>query len=119
MEKHFGDKNWKNYIPKPICEDYPEYNELYIKAWELAFDHVKDIPGMIQNPYMDEALCKTQVWIWDSCFMSLFCKYARAVFPGVETLNNFYGVLHENKKLATVIPDEPEPKWTLSTPGVP
>lgn len=119
MKKIFGDKNYKDYIPKPICEDYPEYNELYLKAWELAFDHVKDIPGMIQNPYMDEALCKTQVWIWDSCFMSLFCKYARNVFPGVETLNNFYGVLHENKKLATVIPDESEPKWTLATPGVP
>ena len=49
---------------------------------------------MPQNPYMDEAFCDTRVWIWDTCFMSLFCKYAREVFPGVETLNNFYEVIH-------------------------
>ena len=63
---------------------------LYNKAWELAFMHIKDVPGMPQNPYMDEAFCDTQVWIWDTCFMTLFCKYANRVFPGVESLKNFY-----------------------------
>ncbi len=119
MIKHFGDNNWKDYIPKPVCEDYPEFNELYEKAWELAFNNIKDIPGMPQTPYMDESLCKTQIWIWDSCFMSLFCKYARDVFPGVETMNNFYEVIHGGKKLPEVIPDENEPAWTNAKAGVP
>ena len=89
-EHNFGASNWRDYIPMPICEEHPEYNEFYMKAWELAYDHIKELPGMPQTPYMDEAFCATQFWIWDTCFMSLFCKYAREVFPGDETFNNFY-----------------------------
>ena len=119
MAKNFGAKNYKDYIPKPVCEAYPHYNEFYEKAWEIAFDHVKFIDGMPQNPYMDEAFCATQVWIWDSCFMSLFCKYAREIFPGVETLNNFYETLYGEKRMATVITPENEPDWTKAIPGEP
>ena len=51
--------------------------------------------------------------------MSLFCKYARTVFPGVESFRNFYEVLHGNKKLPMVIPTQKEPVWTGCTPGEP
>ena len=112
-------KPWQNCIPTPVCEDFPQYEELYNKAWELAYDHVKEIDGMPQNPYMDEAFCDTQIWIWDTCFMSLFCKYGREAFPGVESLKNFYDVLYNGKPLPRVIPTENEPKWTHATPGVP
>lgn len=117
MEKNFGSPDWRNYVPKPIYSEKPEYEELYYKAWELAYEHIKEIPGMPQNPYMDEAFCATQVWIWDSCFMALFCKYAPDVFPGVETLNNFYEVLYNQKALAEIVVPEGEPKWTGYTPG--
>lgn len=114
-----GAGDWKNAVPVPICEAHPEYTELYFKAWELAFAHIRDIPGMPQTPYMDEAFCDTQIWIWDTCFMSLFCKYARDVFPGVESLKNFYDVLYGNKALAKIIPSEKEPDWTHCIPGEP
>ncbi len=104
-------------MPIPVCEDFPEYTELYYKAWELARLHVKSIPGMPQDPYMDESLCDTQLWIWDSCFMAQFCKFARDVFPGVETLNNFYEVLYGNKVLPKIIPSDSEPAWTNAVPG--
>ncbi|MBQ6823314.1 MAG: hypothetical protein IJP27_01545 [Clostridia bacterium] len=110
---------WKNHLPRPVWDEHPEYNEFYMKAWELAHDHIKSIPGMPQSPYMDEAFCDSQIWIWDTCFMALFCKYARAVFPGVESLRNFYEVLYNGKKLATVIPGENEPEWTKKTKGQP
>lgn len=74
---------------------------------------------MPQNPYMDEAFCDSQVWIWDSCFMAIFCKYCRDVFPGVETLTNFYEVLHGEKRLGKVLVGENEPEWTGAVPGVP
>ena len=99
MNKNFRAIDWKSYLPIPICEDHPEYGEFYEKAWELARDHVKEIDGMPQNPYMDEAFCATQLWIWDTCFMSLFCKFAGEVFPGVESFQNFYSVLYEGKLL--------------------
>lgn len=119
MKKRFGAADWKAYIPWPVCEAHPEYNELYNKAWELAFAHIKNIDGLPQTPYMDEAFCDTQLWIWDSCFMALFCKYAREVFPGVETLNNFYEVLYNGKRLPCVIPTEAEPEWTHRIVGEP
>ena len=59
--KNFGAKDWKKYIPMPICDEHPEYKELYLTAWELAFDHIKFVDGMPQNPYMDEAFCDTQI----------------------------------------------------------
>lgn len=110
------DKDWKQHIPVPVFEEHPEYNDLYWKAWELAHDHIKDIPGMPQTPYMDEAFCDTDIWIWDSCFMSLFCKYASKEFPGVQTLNNFYKVLHDDYNLPKIITQN-APAWTGETIG--
>ena len=119
MKNNFGAKNYKDYIPHPVDDAHPEYLALYEKAWALAYAHIKDIPGMPQTPYMDEAFCDTQIWIWDSCFMSLFCKYGREVFPGVETLHNFYDVLYANKELPFVIPTAREPEFTGAVAGEP
>ena len=113
------EKNWKGFLPEPICADVPAYGILYEKAWELAFDHIREISGMPQSPYMDEAFCDTQIWIWDTCFMSLFCKYAGKIFPGVESLRNFYEVLYDGNRLPTIVPGEREPDWTGAVPGVP
>lgn len=119
MKKDFTAKNWMEYLPQPICEEFPQYENFYKKAWELAHDHIREIPNMPQTPYMDEAFCDTQIWIWDTCFMSLFCKFAQEVFPGVESFNNFYSVLYEGIALPEIIPTEDEPWWTETTPGVP
>lgn len=119
MKKNFGAENYQDFIPHPIDEKHPEYLALYDKAWELAFRHIKEIPGMPQTPYMDEAFCDTHIWIWDTCFMSLFCKYAPDVFPGVESLNNFYEVLYGDRHLPEVIPSDREPEFTGAIAGVP
>ena len=119
MKKNFDAENWREYIPHPVFDENEGYNAFYLKAWEIAREHVKSIEGMPQSPYMDEGFCDTQIWIWDSCFMSLFCKYAQEVFPGKETLNNFYEVLYGGKTLPTVIPTEGEPAWTGAVPGKP
>lgn len=118
MKKNFSASDWKEYLPLPIYDDVPELDVLYKKAWELAHAHIRSIDGMPQSPYMDEAFCDTQIWIWDTCFMSLFCKYAQSVFPGIESLNNFYEVMHGDRSLPKIIPSEKEPAWTGATPGV-
>ena len=119
MKKNFSALDWESYLPQPVCESYPQYDDLYKRAWELARDHVKDLPGLPQSPYMDEGLCDTQIWIWDTCFMSLFCKFAPEVFPGVESFQNFYEVLVNGRLLPEIIPGEQEPFWTKAVPGVP
>lgn len=119
MKNNFGAENYTDFIPHPVDERHPEYIALYDKAWALAYAHIRNLPGMPQTPYMDEAFCDTQIWIWDTCFMSLFCKYGQAVFPGVESLKNFYDVLYGEGRLATVIPTEREPDFTEAVAGVP
>lgn len=111
-------QNWKQEIPIPVLEEKPEYLELYWKAWELAHDHVKEIPGMPQSPYMDEAFILTDIWIWDTCFMLFFCRYAPHIFPGIQTLNNFYQPLYDGKKLPQVVPHG-LPAWCHLEDGKP
>ncbi len=85
----------KSAIPNPIFEENQDYVDLYWKAWELAWDHIKYQDGIPQSPYMDEAFSDEWIWIWDTCFMLHFCKYAPNVFPGIESLDNFYKPMHD------------------------
>ena len=114
----YSPENWRSEVPTPLCSAHPEYLELYWKAWELVYDHIVDLPGMPQTPYMDEAFCDSDIWIWDTCFMSLFCKYAQKQFPGVESLNNFYEVLYGDKSLPVIITRN-APEWTGEIIGRP
>lgn len=99
-------QEWKSMIPEPVFEDQPEWNRLYWKAWELAHDHIKKLPGMPQSPYMDEAFLESNIWIWDTCFMALFCKFSPERFPGVESFRNFYEPLYNHRKLPSIMSDK-------------
>ena len=91
--------NWTSILPRPVCDEHPEFLKLYDFAWQCAHDHIVDFPGMPQTPFMDEAFCPEFLWIWDTCFMALFCKYAQREFPGYQSLMNFYEPLHGTKQL--------------------
>ena len=43
MNKKFASNDWKNYIPKPICEDFPEYNAFYEKELDNWSVHPKEL----------------------------------------------------------------------------
>ena len=99
----------RNRIPEPILDEEPGLVDLYWKAWELAWDHVREDPGAPQTPYMDEAHWTDTIWIWDTCFMMHFCKYAMDYFPCIESLQNFYGPMHDGSSSSLFIhhPDNP------------
>lgn len=40
---------------------------------------------------MYNGLDPEKIWVWDACYMALFARYAPDIFPGVQTLDNFYG----------------------------
>ena len=94
----------RDWVPQPVFAKEPGYVELYWTAWQQAYDHVAHKEGIAQTPYMDEAFSDSHVWIWDTCFMVLFCKYSPEKFPGVETLNNFYEPLHSDKYAGGTFP---------------
>ena len=96
-------------LPQPIYDANPEFVDLYYAAWDQAWEKVKVQEGMFQSPYMDEGLWDDTIWIWDTEFMVLFCRYAPDIFPGIESLDNFYEAIHNSKSSSLRIwhPDNP------------
>lgn len=80
-------------LPRPIYDQRPEFVDLYYKAWELAYERIDTLSGLPAPVYMDEAHMSSRIWIWDTCLMAHFCKYCPSIFPGIESLDNFYGVM--------------------------
>lgn len=99
----------RNALPEPIFDENPEWIKFYWRAWELAWDHVIEKEGAPASPYMDEAFSTKTIWIWDTCFMVHFCKFAPQLFPGIQSFDNFYLPLHEGVPSTLKIhhPDNP------------
>ena len=89
--------NWREMLPRPVFDEDPRLIDFYYRAWELSHARVDEIPGLPAPRYMDEAHMSNTIWIWDTCFMVHFCKYCPLEFPGIESLENFYGVLLSDK----------------------
>jgi len=96
-------------IPEPVFDENPGWIEFYFEAWRIASDHIRHREGAVASPYMDEGFDPDTIWIWDTCFMLQFCKYAFRDFPGIQSLDNFYGPLHgaQTSSLAIQHPDNP------------
>ncbi len=96
-------------VPEVIYDENPEWVELYYTAWQSAWTHIFSTRGAPVSPYMNEGIRCHKIWIWDTCFMVQFCRYAADVFPGIQSLDNFYRVMHdgENMVLKVHIPDNP------------
>lgn len=96
-------------LPEPVLDAEPALVELYWAAWELAYDHVVSRDGVPRSPYMDEGFDPDTIWVWDTCFMAHFCKYAPDLFPGVESFDNFYRPMYDGEPSSLRIhhPDNP------------
>ncbi len=82
---------FKGQLPNPILNDDPGWIEMYWKCWEIAFrGFKKPVPGspLVSN-WLDEAFSEN-IFQWDTIFMVMFARYGHAVFPAIESLDNFY-----------------------------
>jgi len=77
-------------LPRPRLPGGENWVELYYFAWELARKNIRHNPGLAAPYYMDEGFAPDRIWQWDSCFMAMFCRYAHDLYPGIESLDNFY-----------------------------
>ena len=52
-------------------------------------------------------------WVWDTCFMAMYCRYAPDQFPGIQSLDNFYELQRDDGFIAMTydlnIGEEPYP----------
>lgn len=91
-------------LPSPIYDANPVWVQTYWKAWELAFRHFYEPPpgsGFV-SAFIDAAFNKN-IFLWDSCFMTMFCNYGYPLVPGISTLDNFYAKQHEDGEICREI----------------
>lgn len=91
-------------LPSPIYDAKPLWVQVYWKAWELASKNFYEPPpgsGFV-SAFIDAAFNKN-IFLWDSCFMSMFCNYGYPLVPGISTLDNFYAKQHEDGEICREI----------------
>ena len=103
-------------LPRPVFDEKPELVELYDKAWEIAHTRIDNVPGIPVPRYMDEGHRSDWIWIWDTCFMAHFCKYAPWEFPGIDSLGNFYGLMFPEGELK--LPKVIGNRWSCGPSGI-
>jgi hypothetical protein len=82
-------------LPEPFWEGHPSVISCYAEAWRLAFAHLRrpePASGLVAR-FIDPAF-NDCIFLWDSCFMTLFGRYGARAFPFVRTLDNFYAKQH-------------------------
>ena len=57
------------------------------------------------SQFIDAAFNKN-IFLSDSCIMSMFCDYAYPLVPGVPSLDNFYARQHEDGEICREISRE-------------
>ena len=94
----------RSQLPSPVYDDNPVFVRLYWKAWELAFRnfHEPAAHSGFVSQFIDAAFNKN-IFLWDSCFMTVFCNYGYPLVPGISTLDNFYAKQHEDGEICREI----------------
>lgn len=85
-------------MPDPVLpEAYAVWGEMYWRAWELAWGHLKRPKadsGLVAN--FISAAGKPHMFMWDTAFMLQFGMYGRRAFDFVRSLDNFYARQHDD-----------------------
>jgi hypothetical protein len=82
-------------LPAPICDAKPVWIQTYWKAWELAFGNFHEpAPGSGYVSQFIDAAFNQNIFLWDTCFLTMFCNVAHPLVPGIGSLDNFYAKQH-------------------------
>ncbi|MHC4558674.1 MAG: MGH1-like glycoside hydrolase domain-containing protein [Planctomycetota bacterium] len=94
----------KDKLPSPIYDEDPNYVNCYWKAWELAFRnfHEPAKESGFVSQFIDAAF-NQNIFLWDTCFLTMFCNYAHPYIPGIRSLDNFYAKQHEDGEICREI----------------
>ncbi len=94
----------KDLLPQPVYDEHPEWVALYWKAWETAFRNFHEpAPGSgLVSQFIDAAF-NENIFLWDSCFMTMFCDVAHPLVPGISTLDNFYASQNDTGEISREI----------------
>jgi len=94
----------RSVLPSPIDDSHPLWVQAYWKTWELGFQHFRaPAPGSgFVSQFIDPAF-NQNTFLWDTCFMTMFCNYAYPFVPGISSLDNFYAKQHADGEICREI----------------
>ncbi|CAM3021519.1 MGH1-like glycoside hydrolase domain-containing protein [Rariglobus hedericola] len=91
-------------LPSPILDAHPQWIAMYWKAWELAFRNFNQpAPGSGFVSQFIDAAFNENIFLWDTCFMTMFCNVAHPLVPGIQSLDNFYARQHDDGEISREI----------------
>jgi hypothetical protein len=109
-------------LPEPFWDGHPTAIDCFFKAWTLAFANLRRpeaASGFVAR-FIDPAF-NDCVFMWDSCFMTLFGRYGARAFPFVRTLDNFYAKQHPDgficREIGRALGDDRFPRFDPSSTG--
>jgi hypothetical protein len=87
----------KHQLPEPVLPDWPEWLEMYWRAWEMVWRHWR-------RPTPDSKLVSNyltptkedNLFMWDSAFHVQFGLYGRRHCDFTSQLDNFYALQHQD-----------------------
>ncbi len=76
-------------LPRPLLGRNKEWCTLADFAWRCAASHVNYSRG---RWHMDAAwdASRNYQWVWDTAFMTLYCRFSNGQLPGIASFDNFY-----------------------------
>jgi hypothetical protein len=91
-------------LPAPIYDEQAEWIAMYWKSWELAFRnfHEPAPESHFVSQFIDAAF-NQNIFLWDTCFMTMFCNMAHPLVPGIASLDNFYAKQHADGEICREI----------------
>ena len=109
-------------LPEPFWDGHASAIACTDKAWKLAFANLRrpePASGFVAR-FIDPAF-NDCVFLWDSCFMTLFGRYGARAFPFVRTLDNFYAKQHPDgficREIGRALGDDRFPRFDPSSTG--
>jgi hypothetical protein len=84
-------------LPALIADGHPGWAAMYEWAWKRAFANLRQPEpgsGFIAN-FIDPAF-NANTFLWDTCFMALFMRYAPHTGIAIGSLDNFYAKQHDD-----------------------
>ncbi len=93
-------------LPEPILPDWPEWLEMYWRAWEMVWQHWRrpaagsKLVANYLTPAKDDHL-----FMWDSAFHVQFGLYGRRFCDFASQLDNFYALQHQDGYICRELDD--------------
>jgi hypothetical protein len=112
----------RHLLPEPSWDGHASAIDCTFKAWKLAFANLRrpEAPSGFVSRFIDPAF-NDCIFMWDSCFMTLFGRYGARAFPFIRTLDNFYAKQHPDgficREIGRALGDDRFPRFDPSSTG--